>query len=212
MKSTDPETSRIFPNTQIGNGALIDPNVLLGYRTGRQVLLQNLIIGNNAAIRSGTVIYTNTVIGDGLQTGHNVIIREENLIGCNFNIWNNSCIDYGSVIGDNVKIHNNCYIAQFSKIGNNVFLAPGVIFGNDPCPVCTKCMQGPTLCDNVRIGVNCTILPKVIIGANSLIGAGSVVTRDIPENSLAYGNPARVVKNIHEMKCKEGIREFAYPR
>lgn len=185
----------------LGKGCHLDANVILGYVTGRPIQIVPLRIGDDAHIRSNTVIYTNTLIGDHLETGHNVVIREENLIGDHFSIWNNSTVDYGCKIGNGVRIHNNVYIAQFTTIEDDVFLAPGVMTANDPHPICTKCIRGPTLGKGCKVGVNVTLLSHVIIGEGALIGAGSVVTRDIPAYTLAYGNPAKPHKHIDELTC-----------
>ena len=73
----------------------IDPNVTLGYPTGRSVDNMTLKIGPEATIRSGSIIYAGSTIGAHFTTGHNVTIREENVIGNNVGIWSNSVIDYG---------------------------------------------------------------------------------------------------------------------
>jgi UDP-3-O-[3-hydroxymyristoyl] glucosamine N-acyltransferase len=182
---------------RLGPDAQWDDSVILGYLTGRRIELTDVIIGRGAHIRSNTVIYSNVVIGDGLETGHNVVIREENQIGDNLNIWNNSTIDYGCIIGDNVRIHNNVYVAQYTTIEDEVFLAPGVMIANDPHPICTKCMEGPTIRRGARIGV-------------ALVGAGSVVTRDVPPHMLVYGNPARVIGPVDDLECPLDLVEHPY--
>jgi acetyltransferase-like isoleucine patch superfamily enzyme len=194
----------------LGDGHTVDAGVILGYRTGRRIKDFALRIGPGACIRAGTVIYGGTVIGSGLQTGHAVVIREENTIGDNLNIWNNSTIDYGCTIGSNVKIHCNVYIAQFTVLEDEVFLAPGVILANDPHPLCGLCMRGPTIKRSARIGVNVTILSHLTIGEGALIGAGSVVTHDIPPHTVAYGNPARPVKHVDDLTCLFGYSEKPY--
>ncbi|HAV42552.1 TPA: N-acetyltransferase, partial [bacterium] len=144
------------------------------------------------------------------ETGHNVVIREENIIGDNLSIWNSATVDYGCTIGNNVKIHNLVYVCQYTTIEDEVFLAPGVMLANDPHPVCTRCMKGPTIKRGAKIGINATILPHIVVGENSVIGAGSVVTKDIPPNVVAYGHPAKVVMKIEEVVCKKGIKMKAY--
>jgi acetyltransferase-like isoleucine patch superfamily enzyme len=156
------------------------------------------------------VIYVNVTIGDGLETGHNVVIREENEIGDHFYIWNNSTVDYGCRIGNGVRIHNNVYVAQFTNIEDEVFLAPGVMIANDPHPICTKCMKGPTIRKGARIGVNATLLSHITVGEYALVGAGSVVTRDVPPRTLVYGNPARIIKPVDELGCPFGLVEKPY--
>lgn len=195
---------------RLGEGCTVDPGVILGYRTGRPIEFKPAVIGGGAVIRSNTVIYGNTVIGRDLQTGHNVVIREENVIGDGLNIWNNSVIDYGCVVGNNVRIHNQIYIAQYTEIEDDVFMAPGVIVANDPHPICTLCMKGPTIRKGARIGVNVTLLPRIEIGEGALIGAGSVVTRTIPPFTYAYGNPARVMGDIHDLECPLDIVDKPY--
>jgi acetyltransferase-like isoleucine patch superfamily enzyme len=159
------------------------------------------------------VIYGGVRIGKNLQTGHNVVIREENEIGDDFAIWNNTVIDYGCKIGVNVKIHCNCYIAQFTIVEDNAFMAPGVTIANDLHPGCefsSKCMRGPHIGKGAQIGVNVTILPFVKIGEGCLIGGGSVVSKDLPPFSLAYGNPARVVRDVRELECTTGLTDRPY--
>ena len=185
----------------MGEDGHLDPGVILGYLPGRPILVSPLRLGAHARIRSNSVLYTNSVIGDYFETGHNVVVREENQIGHHVSIWNNSCIDYGCSIGNGVRIHNNIYIAQFTILEDEVFLAPGVMMANDPHPICTKCMKGPTLKRGCRVGVNVTILSHVTIGEGALIGAGSVVTRDIPPFTLAYGNPAKPRKPVDALTC-----------
>ena len=180
-----------------------DDNVTVGYPTGRKIADPTTHIGRGAHLRSGTIVYAGVRIGHGLQTGHNVVIREENIIGDNVGIWSNSVIDYGCRIGNNVKIHTNVYVAQFTTIEDDAFLAPGVSIANDMRPLCAECTHagGPTIKRGARIGVNVTILPGVVIGEYALVGAGSVVTRDVPPHAVVYGNPARVATTVDDLDC-----------
>lgn len=187
--------------------------MLLGYAPGRRISDYTLVIGPSARIRSGTVIHAGTTIGAHLETGHNVVIREENVIGDDFHIWNNSVVDYGCTIGCRVKVHCNVYIAQFTVIEDDVFLAPGVTVANDPhpgCPFSKECMKGPVIKRGAQIGVNVSLLPFITIGERAVIGAGSVVTKDVPPETVVYGNPARAVKNIHELGCIRGYIDGPY--
>ena len=89
-----------------------------------------------------------------------------------------------------------------ASVGDDVFLAPGVMIANDlyatgiydPAYV-----KGPRIERGARIGINATILPAVTIGEYALVGAGSVVTKDVPPKSVVYGNPARIVKSVDEL-------------
>jgi acetyltransferase-like isoleucine patch superfamily enzyme len=134
-----------------------------------------------------------------LETGHNVIIREESVVGDDVSIWTNSVIDYGVSIGNRVKIHSNCYVAQFSELEDDVFLAPGVTLANDLYPGDSgsgEAMSGPLICRGAQIGANATILPYVKVGPGAIVGAASVVSRDVPARMIAYGCPARPIRSI----------------
>jgi acetyltransferase-like isoleucine patch superfamily enzyme len=178
-----------------------DSDVIIGYPVSRADV-DPLVLGPGARLRSGTVLYDGTTIGRGLQTGHGVVVREACQIGDDVSIWSNSVVDYGCRIGDRVKIHCNCYVAQFTELENDVFLAPGVTIANDLYPGdqrSAQLMAGPWIGAGAQIGVNVTILPFVRIGAGAMIGAGSVVTRDIPAAVVAFGNPAMPRREVAEL-------------
>lgn len=202
MTTTTLRRAVLSEHVILGANVELEENVYLGEMTGRQIADLSLVIGDNAIIRSGSVIYLGTRIGAGLRSGHNVVIREQNVIGDNLQIWSNSVLDYGCRIGNRVKIHCNCYVAQFTIMEDDTFLAPGVVISNDMYPGSMfpdQPLSGPTIKRGAQIGCNVTLRPGVVVGEYSLIGAGSVVTKDIPPRSLAYGNPARVVRSVDEV-------------
>ena len=186
----------------------VDPGAVVGYRPARTAsAVRDLSLGAGAVVRTGSVIYLGSRIGARFQTGHNVVVREECQIGDDVSVWSNSVIDYGCRIGDRVKIHANCYIAQFTEIEDGAFLAPGVTIANDLYPgqaASAAVMSGPCIGAGAQIGVNVTILPYVRIGAGCLIGSGAVVTRDIPEGMVAFGNPAVVRGRVGDLSEIEG--------
>jgi acetyltransferase-like isoleucine patch superfamily enzyme len=186
----------------VGGAYLVaDPGAIIGY-PGDRCDGGELAIGPGARVRSGTVLYLGSRIGANLQTGHGVVIREQCVLGDDVSVWTNSVVDYGCSIGHRVKIHTNCYVAQYTEIQDDAFLAPGVTIANDLYPGrpgSRQLMSGPSIGAGARIGVNVTVLPFVRIGAGALIGAGSVVTRDIPARAVAFGNPARVRHDVEEL-------------
>jgi acetyltransferase-like isoleucine patch superfamily enzyme len=191
---------------RVGENLQADEGVLLGYLSGRDHP-RGLVLGRDARLRSGTVIYAGSCIGDRFASGHHVIVREQSVIGDDVAIWSNSVIDYGCSIGNRVKIHSNCYVAQFSILEDDVFLAPGTIFSNDLYPGnpdSANLMAGPRIEAGAQVGVSVTVLPYVTVGKGAIIGAGSVVTRDIPAHTVAYGCPAVAVKDVEQLA---GIRQ-----
>jgi len=208
-----PQPIRPVPlDVVLGRGCLIDDSVILAARPGRSLRSPTLQVGRRAIVRSGSVIYAGSRIADGLETGHNVVIREDNVIGSDVKVWNNTTIDYGCTIGDRVKIHSNCYIAQLTTIEDDVFLSPGVTLANDPHPGSPNhlCMRGPTIKRGAQIGVNATILPFVTIGERAFVGAGAVVTHDVPPGMVVVGNPARVLKSVGEVACPLDLEAGEY--
>lgn len=182
--------------------AVVEPGAVLGYASprGRQA---PLVIGDGAHIRTNSIVYAASKIGDRFVTGHNVVIREECEIGDDVSIWSNSVVDYGCLVAADVKIHSNCYIAQFTVIEQGAFIAPGVSIANDLYPgddTSAKFMSGPHIGAGAQIGVGATILPYVKIGANAMVGSGAVVTKDIPDATVAVGNPAVCTKHISELR------------
>lgn len=209
------EYRKYRPNIYLKSGLQKDKTARIGYKTLRQdVKTKGLYLGKNAVLMSHSVIYKGSRIGDNLILGHNSIIREENLIGNDFKLWSNSIVDYGCRIGDKVKIHSHVYIAQYTEIESEVFIGPGTILANDlhpGCPYSKQCIKNaPHLKKGAKIGAGVVINPFVTVGKNSLIGSGSVVTREIPDNCLAYGNPAKVRKNVKEIKCVTDLTDFPY--
>lgn len=111
------------------------------------------------------------------------------------------CIIHSHVwVGDRVAIGDRCKIQAFVfiptgvRIGNDVFIGPHVCFTNDKHPPSQDWQSQPitTVADFVSIGANATILPGITIGEGSKIGAGAVVTKNVPKNAIVYGNPAKI--------------------
>lgn len=148
-------------------------------------------IGDDATIRSGTIVYAAVEIGDGFSTGHNVLVREETRLGDDVLAGTNTVIDGQVIAGSRVSLQTGVYVPPETIIGNDVFIGPGAVLTNDPYPIRTSAeLEGPTIEDDVSIGANATLLPGVRVGEGSFVAAGAVVTDDVPPGQLAVGAPA----------------------
>ena len=131
-------------------------------------------------------VSNNSNIGKNTKIWHFSHIRENVIIGSNVTIGQNVYIDDSVIIGDNCKIQNNVSIYKGVEIGSYVFIGPSTVFTNDLYPKVDGWNEDrivKTLVeDSVSIGANCTIICGVKLMKNSLIGAGSVVTKDVPMN------------------------------
>lgn len=203
----------IHANVEIGRGTIVEEGAIVGqpprgHAPGEIVT----IIGAGGVIRSGTVIYAGAIIGDGFNAGHGAVIRESNRIGDRCSVGTNAVLEPGNTVGSDTRIHSQCFL-EHVKLGERVFLGPGVVFTDDPHPMCPRyldCVLGATVGNDVSIGGNATILPGIKIGAGSLVGAGAVVIRDVEEGVVVGGNPAQVLKHVKDLKCFMGYFERPY--
>ena len=193
----------VYPNVKLGKNIEIGDYSIIGY-SEKVNKNHNTIIGFNSIIRSHSVIYYNNNIGTNFVTGHGVLLRENNKIGNHVVIGSNTVLEGNFEIGNNVNIGSNVVLPKYGLIGNNVFIGPNVSMADTIHPRCVKCIenaQGPIIKSNAKIAHGVTINPMITIGENSLIGAGAVVTRNIPDNTVAFGSPAKVIGKVGEVKC-----------
>jgi acetyltransferase-like isoleucine patch superfamily enzyme len=207
-------TAIIYPNVKLGSEASVGPFCVIGEPPrGDAPGTSQTVIGPDSTIRSHTVIYASNNIGSRFQTGHKVNIREENTIGHNVSVGTHSVIEHHVEIGDNVRIHSSAFIPEYSKLEEGCWIGPGVFFTNaihPLCPEAKKCLKGPIIKRNAKVGANTTLLPGITVGEMALIGAGSVVIGDVAPRAVIAGNPAKQIKTIDDLTCPYDLCEKPY--
>lgn len=135
-------------------------------------------------------------VGEGTRVWAFAHVMKGAVLGRDCKVGDHAFIESGAVIGDRVTVKNNALIWHGVSIGDDVFVGPNVVFTNDLAPRAAN-HTGPEdwlateVGDGASIGANSTILSGIRLGRSCMVGAGSVVTRDVPDHALVYGNPAR---------------------
>ena len=205
---------RIYPGVRIGPGSVIHgPSIIGQPPRGAADGEFPVVIGQGAVVRPFTTIYAGNRIGDRFQTGQGASIRENNRIGDGVSVGTHAILEFDNTIGNHVRIHSGCFL-EMVTVGDDVFIGPNTVFTDDPhpmnCPRYKECLGGARVEALARIGANVTVLPGVVIGKNSLVGAGSVVVKDVPPDTVVVGNPARVIKKIADLRCPPGFFQKPY--
>ncbi len=196
-------TSIIMLGVQLGENCDIEPFVIIGKPARDKKEGEHpTLIGPNATIRSHTVIYAENVIGANFQTGHGAMIREANQIGNNVSIGTGSIVEHHVVMGNGVRLHSHVFVPEYSVLEEGCWLGPNVVVTNARYPQSPNAkhnLLGAYICRGAKIGANVTLLPGIRIGENALIGAGAVVTKDVPAGAVIVGNPGRIIGNISDI-------------
>ena len=120
------------------------------------------------------------------------------VIGADCNICDHTFVEDDVVVGDRVTLKSGVFLWDGLRVQDDVFIGPQATFTNDPFPRSRQPFHGAvtTLCAGASIGAGAVILPGVTVGERAMVGAGAVVTKDVPADSVVVGNPARVVRTV----------------
>jgi UDP-2-acetamido-3-amino-2,3-dideoxy-glucuronate N-acetyltransferase len=171
---------------------------------------------DNVYIHPTADVSPKAMLGDGVRIWHEAQVREGAVLGRNCILGKGVYIDFGVHIGDNVKIQNRASVYHGVTIESGVFIGPHAIFTNDRLPRAVN-PDGSLKNDDdwelgkilvregASIGAGAIIVAGVTIGRWAMIGSGSVVTRDVPDYGLVYGNPARL--HGYSCPCGHGLEQ-----
>lgn len=194
----------IRDNVTIKEGTTIGANCILGEYTAEwfgnhEAELKPLVIGKNSTIRSGSIIYCDNKIGDNFQTGHQVTIREKTVIGNNVSVGTLSDIQGNCEIGSYVRMHSNVHIGQLSKVDSFTWIYPYVVLTNDPTPPSNH-FVGVHVKPFAVVATGALVMPGIEVGQDSLVAAGAIVTKNVPDYAVVAGNPGKQISDVRKIR------------
>lgn len=217
-------TAELGSNTEVGafsivhSGVILGPNSIIGSHCeiglpsspSELSVEARLRIGSNALIRSHSIIYAGSTIGERFTTGHRVTVRESMSIGDDCQVGTLSDIQGNCSIGNGVRLHSNVHVSQHTSLRDYVWMFPFSITTNDPIPP-SDVRLGCTVESFAVVAVGAILLPGIRVGRGALVGAGSVVSRNVDPNALVLGNPAVAIGTVDMVKLRDGSGNSAYP-
>jgi acetyltransferase-like isoleucine patch superfamily enzyme len=203
------ETAIVYPGTVLGEGVKVLEHAVVGKQptlsprsTAKREPLPPAKIGDGTVVSTGAIVFAGTMIGARVIVGDQACVRERVTLGDDVVVGRGSLIENDTSVGALTKIQADAYITAYSTLEDNVFIAPCVVTTNDNFMGRTErrheLIAGPTIRRGARVGGGAILCPGIEIGEEAFVGAGAVVTKDVPARKLVVGNPARVLRDVAE--------------
>ena len=204
----------VYPGTVLGEGVKVLEGAVVGKQptlsprsTAKREELPPLELGAGTIVSTGAVVFAGTTLGERAIVGDQACVRERCTIGDDVVIGRGSLVENDTSVGALTKIQAHAYITAYSVLEDNVFIAPCVITTNDNFMGRTEkrheLMRGPTIRRGARVGGGAVLLPGIEIGEEAFVGAGAVVTKDVPPRTVVVGVPARALREVPEEELLE---------
>ena len=201
------ESALVYPGTVLGEGVRVLEGAVVGKQptlsprsTAPREPLDPTRIGEGTIVSAGAIVFAGSRIGRRVVLGDQSCVRERVEIGDDVVVGRGSLIENDTTVGAMTKIQANAYITAYSTLEENVFIAPCVVTSNDNFMGRTErrrdLIAGPTIRRGARVGAGAVLCPGIEIGEDAFVGAGAVVTRDVPPRVLVVGNPARFLREV----------------
>ena len=200
-------TAVVYSGTVLGKGVRVLENAVVGKQptlsprsTASREGLQPTEIGDGTVVSTGAILFAGSRIGARVILGDQSCVRERVTIGDDVVLGRGSLVENDTTIGASTRIQAEAYITAYSTLEEQVFIAPRVVTTNDDLMGRTErrhaLTKGPTIRRGARVGGGAVLCPGVEIGEEAFVGAGAVVTRDVPARAVVVGNPARVLRQV----------------
>ncbi len=200
-------TATVYPGTVLGEGVRVLEGAVVGKQptlsprsTAKREPLPPATLGDGTIVSTGAIVFAGATIGARVVLGDQSCVRERVEIGDDVVVGRGSLVENDTTIGAMTKIQADAYITAYSTLEEHVFIAPCVVTTNDNWMGRTEQrfgnVKGPTIRRGARIGGGVVICPALEIGEEAFIGAGAVVTKDVPPRAVMVGNPARRVRDV----------------
>src|SRR5215831_12142229 len=201
-------TATVYDGTVLGEGvrvleyAVVGKQPTLGSRsTARREPLPPAEIGAGTVVSTGAIVFAGAVLGAGCIIGDQACVRERVTIADDVVVGRGSLVENDTTIGRGTRIQAGAYVTAYSTVEEDVFIAPCVVTTNDNFMGRTErrkeLMKGPTIRRSARIGGGAILCPGIEVGEEAFVGAGAVVTKDVPPGVVVVGSPARVIRDVH---------------
>jgi acetyltransferase-like isoleucine patch superfamily enzyme len=207
-------SATVYPGTVLGEGVRVLENAVIGKQpalgpksTATREPLAPTVIGDGTIVSTGAIVFAGAQIGGGCILGDQSCVRERVVIADDVVVGRGSLVENDTTIGSGTRIQAGAYVTAYSTLEEDVFIAPCVVTTNDNFMGRTErrkeLMRGPTIRRGARVGGGAIICPGIEIGEESFVGAGAVVTKDVPPRKLVVGNPARVLRDVADNELLE---------
>jgi acetyltransferase-like isoleucine patch superfamily enzyme len=204
----------VYPGTVLGEGVKILENAVVGKQpslsprsTAKREPLPPAELGDGTIVSTGAIVFAGSKIGARVILGDQSCVRERVTVGDDVVLGRGSLIENDTTVGDRTKIQAEAYITAYSELEEDVFIAPCVVTTNDNFMGRTDkrhdLIKGPTIRRGARVGGGAILCPAVEIGEEAFVGAGAVVTKDVPPRKLVVGSPARVLRDVPDDELLE---------
>lgn len=197
----------VYPGTVLGEGVVVHDAAIVGKQPAlspRSTALREPLapaeLGDGCVIAQGATVFAGAKLGARVLVGDGACVRERCVIGDDVVIGHGSLVENDTVVGARTKIQAQAYVTAYTTVEEDVFIAPCVVTTNDNYMGRTEKRhaerRGPTIRRGARIGGGAVLLPGIEIGEEAFVGAGAVVTKDVPPRAVVVGNPARVLRDV----------------